>query len=367
MPGMRGKLRGLGAFAPLSSRYYLDGKIVEVSLPAELLYVRAMAFCSGELNDGEFSARQMFRSIAVGFEEWIGPLGLTVQQLADELVDVGLWVRTDAGGLRVVAWLRWNNSRDEVDDYRARERARKARTSPDQGEPAAGDGSARRSARKDPLPRGRRTGADAGPGESDTTGSDAKHIADQQQQPFRAEDPPLPRGTDPASARNDDPFRRISGTRARYPDPDPDRESPSDSHTTARDDEPGGGVLALVPPPALPAERAPADPPGFDAFWSECPRKTGKGKARTEYAKVVRRGVAPEQLRQKMAAHANTHRIARTEQRYIPHPATWLSQGRWEDEDAAPAAPRGTTAERVAMGGDALAEFRRRHGNRNLL
>jgi hypothetical protein len=75
-----------------------------------------------------------------------------------------------------------------------------------------------------------------------------------------------------------------------------------------------------------------SDPPGFAEFWDACPRKVGKDAARRSYAKALKRAT-PEQLRDRMTAAAVFWRRSRTEDRYIPHPATWLNQGRYEDPE----------------------------------
>ena len=68
----------------------------------------------------------------------------------------------------------------------------------------------------------------------------------------------------------------------------------------------------------------------FDEFWSLYPRKIAKATARKAWAKLS----AEQQL---MAAKAiDTHcqywGAKETELEFIPHPATWLHQERWEDE-----------------------------------
>jgi hypothetical protein len=68
----------------------------------------------------------------------------------------------------------------------------------------------------------------------------------------------------------------------------------------------------------------------FDEFWSLYPRKIAKATARKAWAKLS----AEQQL---MAAKAiDTHcqywSAKETELEYIPHPATWLNNERWEDE-----------------------------------
>ena len=68
----------------------------------------------------------------------------------------------------------------------------------------------------------------------------------------------------------------------------------------------------------------------FDEFWSLYPRKIAKAVARKAWQRLT-----DEQ--QLMAAKAiDTHcqywSAKETELEFIPHPATWLNQERWEDE-----------------------------------
>jgi hypothetical protein len=64
----------------------------------------------------------------------------------------------------------------------------------------------------------------------------------------------------------------------------------------------------------------------FDGFWDAYPRKVGKGAARRAYA-VARKKADPGLI---LGALAGA--VFSGEARYIPHPATWLNQERWEDE-----------------------------------
>ena len=69
----------------------------------------------------------------------------------------------------------------------------------------------------------------------------------------------------------------------------------------------------------------------FDTFWREYPKKTGKGDARKKFATALTKTSfqtimnALEQV--KLSPQWN-----RDAGRYIPNPATWLNQERWEDE-----------------------------------
>lgn len=68
----------------------------------------------------------------------------------------------------------------------------------------------------------------------------------------------------------------------------------------------------------------------FDAFWSEVPRKIGKGAARKAYASALRKTDA-ETLLEAMRRFAASQ--AGKDAQFIPHPSTWLNAERWTDED----------------------------------
>lgn len=78
-----------------------------------------------------------------------------------------------------------------------------------------------------------------------------------------------------------------------------------------------------------------AKPNGFDRFWEAYPRKAGKGAARTAYDRAFRKIVAGEPAGVLMAALERAKPTWRDAQ-FIPHPATWLNQERWEDEPETP-------------------------------
>ena len=69
---------------------------------------------------------------------------------------------------------------------------------------------------------------------------------------------------------------------------------------------------------------------GFDTFWSAYPKKVGKEKCLNWF--LIHR--PNDELLQKMLktieAYKNTKQWSNPQ--YIPHPYTWLNQGRWDDE-----------------------------------
>jgi len=70
----------------------------------------------------------------------------------------------------------------------------------------------------------------------------------------------------------------------------------------------------------------------FEEFWEAYPRKTGKGAAEKAFEKIS----PTKELHETMIRAVRSASLSRqwTEEngRFIPNPATWLNQKRWEDE-----------------------------------
>lgn len=89
----------------------------------------------------------------------------------------------------------------------------------------------------------------------------------------------------------------------------------------------------------------------FDEFWSFYPRKIGKGGAKKTWLKITR-GVKPEVIVEGARRMASDPNLPETQ--FIPHPSTWLNEGRWDDE---PYAPRGRTNLKELQRQDASEKF----------
>lgn len=88
----------------------------------------------------------------------------------------------------------------------------------------------------------------------------------------------------------------------------------------------------------------------FEDFWSAYPRKVGKDAARKAWVAAKKRAPVAQ-----IAAGLNTARWP-SDPQFIPHPATWLNQGRWQDSPTAAAPePEGKLGwmRDFAMGGQA--------------
>ena len=77
----------------------------------------------------------------------------------------------------------------------------------------------------------------------------------------------------------------------------------------------------------------------FDDFWFKYPRKVAKKAAMQAFAKLPmdEQELAVDTL----DTHLEYWKLKETESEFIPHPATWLNQGRYFDElDLKPKAPK---------------------------
>ena len=67
----------------------------------------------------------------------------------------------------------------------------------------------------------------------------------------------------------------------------------------------------------------------FDQWYSLYPKKVGKGAAAKAYAKAVK-SISPAELL--AASIPRLAELAKRDPQFIPHPATWLNSGGWQDD-----------------------------------
>jgi hypothetical protein len=105
----------------------------------------------------------------------------------------------------------------------------------------------------------------------------------------------------------------------RTPDHDPEHEQDQeqDSELKLELDQPG-------------AEK-PTSSDGFDLFWSAYPRKIAKSAARKAWAKTKNDRPEFEDVIRAIEVQKRSDAWKRDGGQYIPHPATWLNAGRWDD------------------------------------
>lgn len=70
----------------------------------------------------------------------------------------------------------------------------------------------------------------------------------------------------------------------------------------------------------------------FDSFWSAYPRKVGKKAALTKWKQINPNDALIAKIMQAVESHKQSDDWTRDNGKYIPHPSTWLNQGRWDDE-----------------------------------
>lgn len=80
----------------------------------------------------------------------------------------------------------------------------------------------------------------------------------------------------------------------------------------------------------------------FENFWSAYPRRVSKGHARRAWVGAIKKS-EPEAIVAAAAKYAAT--MKGTEQKFIPHPATWLNGERWADQAVTAAPPRSLPTE----------------------
>ena len=108
-------------------------------------------------------------------------------------------------------------------------------------------------------------------------------------------------------------------------------EPPTIENDGIFDESSGNGQVELLPN-RIEQNRIEYIPYGFDQFWNDYPKKISKKKALQSWTRLK-----PDQELVKVILNAVRNQ-SRSEQwlkdkgQYIPHPATWLNQERWNDE-----------------------------------
>ena len=69
----------------------------------------------------------------------------------------------------------------------------------------------------------------------------------------------------------------------------------------------------------------------FDTFWDEYPNRKGKGKAREAFKKAIKK-TSLDTMLEAIRKQKQGTQWTKDDGRFIPYPATWLNQERWEDE-----------------------------------
>lgn len=75
-----------------------------------------------------------------------------------------------------------------------------------------------------------------------------------------------------------------------------------------------------------------ADEDRFSRFWAAYPRKVGKQAAKKSWSRLHPSEELTQAILQAVEAQKQSRQWRGNNGQFIPNPATWLNQGRWEDE-----------------------------------
>lgn len=107
----------------------------------------------------------------------------------------------------------------------------------------------------------------------------------------------------------------------------PDQTRPNQSTPTEGD----------LPPTPATEKKPDAQEQRFAEFWKLYPRKVGKQAALKSWKRIKPDAELFDKIMAAVTAAKATEQWQREGGRFIPHPATWLNQGRWDDELPDPA------------------------------
>ena len=139
-----------GTYAPLATHYYDDPKIIEAGEDAELLYVRMLSFAAGHPEQEGFVPDPIARKRLALSGTFVGTgkrpetvLEVDPETVLEHLAKVGLIARED-DGWRILSWLKWNRSADEIERDRANDRRRKKPVTSGNAKTGTGTGTGKR-------------------------------------------------------------------------------------------------------------------------------------------------------------------------------------------------------------------------------
>lgn len=122
------------------------------------------------------------------------------------------------------------------------------------------------------------------------------------------------------------------------------RRWPIKSHSDSLSDTDSGSLKGRPSPsPSPPSSPAPSEsvPPipqggngedeAFERFWAAYPRRVGKGSAKKAFEKKHCLSILPRILKA-VGEQSGTVQWQKDGGQFIPHPATWINQERWQDD-----------------------------------
>ena len=118
-----------------------------------------------------------------------------------------------------------------------------------------------------------------------------------------------------------------------------------DKRTKSKDKEKSKENTGDIPP--IPPAQTFAYSVEFERFWAAYPRREGKGAAYKAFQRIA--GVPLDVMLFAVEQQRRSRQWTENNGQYIPMPATWLNQRRWEDSPTTTAAHGGSFAEMEAF------------------
>lgn len=73
----------------------------------------------------------------------------------------------------------------------------------------------------------------------------------------------------------------------------------------------------------------------FDKFWTAYPRHVSKDKAQRAFERLHPTDDLLQQMLEAIEQQRKFYGWSKETMKFVPHPATWLNQKRWEDDTSA--------------------------------
>lgn len=151
-----------------------------------------------------------------------------------------------------------------------------------------------------------------------------------------------------ASATANEPAEALQPVRNSYSYPQSETYSESETHPDPKPQSEVSSDFSLSIEANLETANEKYTEKSFDEFWKQCPRKVGKGIARSHYRKIINNRTAnPSDLLSGIMRYSLERRGE--DPRFTQHPATWLKGEGWLNEPAPPHSST-TVASAISMG-----------------
>jgi len=117
-----------------------------------------------------------------------------------------------------------------------------------------------------------------------------------------------------------------------FPEKQTKAKKPDTDTVTDNDTVTGTGTDINTPHPPQGEDVVDLQERRFAEFWKQYPRKVGKIAARSAWMKLKPTAELFKQILEAVATAKKSKEWTKEGGSFIPHPSTWINQGRWDDE-----------------------------------